>query len=121
MSGNDTFRPKRDDPDVPDDAQEIATKPAKYSLPDHAVGTRKNPPRLRNTKKVIRSNCYWWRDGNAVRMACSLQKLNVFDHFSGGKLMAWTKPSAREIKCGMEINMYGPGEDDERDTGPDQF
>ncbi len=21
---------------------------------------------------------------------------------------------AREIKCGMEINMYGPGEDDER-------
>ncbi|MEL7014341.1 MAG: pyrroloquinoline quinone precursor peptide PqqA, partial [Pseudomonadota bacterium] len=26
-----------------------------------------------------------------------------------------------EIKCGMEINMYGPGEDDERDTGPDQF
>lgn len=21
--------------------------------------------------------------------------------------MAWTKPKAREIKCGMEINMYG--------------
>lgn len=29
--------------------------------------------------------------------------------------MAWTKPKAREIKCGMEINMYGPGEDDDRD------
>ena len=25
--------------------------------------------------------------------------------------MAWSKPIAREIKCGMEINMYGPGED----------
>ena len=31
--------------------------------------------------------------------------------------MAWNKPKAREIKCGMEINMYGPGEDDERDAG----
>ncbi|MEM9584373.1 MAG: pyrroloquinoline quinone precursor peptide PqqA [Pseudomonadota bacterium] len=28
--------------------------------------------------------------------------------------MTWNKPTAREIKCGMEINMYGPGEDDER-------
>ena len=28
--------------------------------------------------------------------------------------MSWTKPIACEIKCGMEINMYGPGEDDER-------
>ncbi len=28
--------------------------------------------------------------------------------------MNWTRPIAREIKCGMEINMYGPGEDDER-------
>lgn len=28
--------------------------------------------------------------------------------------MAWTKPKAREVKCGMEINMYGPGEDDDR-------
>ena len=28
--------------------------------------------------------------------------------------MAWNNPKAREIKCGMEINMYGPGEDDER-------
>lgn len=26
--------------------------------------------------------------------------------------MAWTKPTAREIRCGMEINMYGPAEDD---------
>ncbi|WP_195822302.1 pyrroloquinoline quinone precursor peptide PqqA [Roseobacter sp. MH60115] len=30
--------------------------------------------------------------------------------------MAWTKPTLREIACGMEINMYGPGEDDERET-----
>lgn len=29
--------------------------------------------------------------------------------------MAWSKPKAREVKCGMEINMYGPGED-ERDA-----
>ena len=28
--------------------------------------------------------------------------------------MAWTKPKALEIKCSMEINMYGPGEDDDR-------
>lgn len=27
-------------------------------------------------------------------------------------IMAWTKPKAREVKCGMEINMYGPAEDD---------
>jgi coenzyme PQQ precursor peptide PqqA len=26
--------------------------------------------------------------------------------------MAWTKPTIREIACGMEINMYGPAEDD---------
>jgi len=30
--------------------------------------------------------------------------------------MAWCKPTAVEISCGMEINMYGPGEDDERDN-----
>jgi len=35
--------------------------------------------------------------------------------------MAWTKPKVREIKCGMEINMYGPGEDDERGHEPDLF
>lgn len=30
--------------------------------------------------------------------------------------MAWSKPKAREVKCGMEINMYGPeGEDREND------
>ncbi|MCB5409198.1 pyrroloquinoline quinone precursor peptide PqqA [Pseudogemmobacter faecipullorum] len=26
--------------------------------------------------------------------------------------MSWSKPKAREVKCGMEINMYGPAEDD---------
>ncbi|MEM1377599.1 MAG: pyrroloquinoline quinone precursor peptide PqqA [Pseudomonadota bacterium] len=34
--------------------------------------------------------------------------------------MNWTKPIAREVKCGMEINMYGPGEDDERGQDPDR-
>lgn len=29
--------------------------------------------------------------------------------------MAWKKPSATEIACGMEINMYGPSEDDRTD------
>lgn len=29
--------------------------------------------------------------------------------------MKWTKPKAVEIRCGMEINMYGPAEDDGRD------
>ncbi|MCB1354850.1 MAG: pyrroloquinoline quinone precursor peptide PqqA [Rhodobacteraceae bacterium] len=27
--------------------------------------------------------------------------------------MAWTKPILREVACGMEINMYGPAEDDQ--------
>ena len=31
--------------------------------------------------------------------------------------MFWKKPTAVEISCGMEINMYGPGEDDERNGG----
>ncbi|MFD0857486.1 pyrroloquinoline quinone precursor peptide PqqA [Roseovarius aquimarinus] len=32
--------------------------------------------------------------------------------------MAWTKPVIREIECGMEINMYGPGgEEREGDDG----
>jgi len=26
--------------------------------------------------------------------------------------MSWTKPKLQEIACGMEINMYGPAEDD---------
>ncbi|MCY3982620.1 MAG: pyrroloquinoline quinone precursor peptide PqqA [Roseovarius sp.] len=26
--------------------------------------------------------------------------------------MAWSKPSIRELECGMEINMYGPDHDD---------
>jgi coenzyme PQQ precursor peptide PqqA len=29
--------------------------------------------------------------------------------------MSWTKPWAVEIRCGMEINMYGPAEDDARE------
>jgi coenzyme PQQ precursor peptide PqqA len=29
--------------------------------------------------------------------------------------MAWSKPKFREIACGMEINMYGPAEDEDRD------
>ncbi len=27
--------------------------------------------------------------------------------------MAWSRPTIREIECGMEINMYGPGSDDD--------
>ena len=30
--------------------------------------------------------------------------------------MAWNKPSIREIECGMEINMYGPEHDEEREV-----
>lgn len=26
--------------------------------------------------------------------------------------MAWKKPIVKQIACGMEINMYGPSEDD---------
>jgi coenzyme PQQ precursor peptide PqqA len=27
--------------------------------------------------------------------------------------MAWTTPMIREIECGMEINMYGPEQEDD--------
>ena len=30
--------------------------------------------------------------------------------------MAWTAPIIREIECGMEINMYGPDAEDEREV-----
>jgi coenzyme PQQ precursor peptide PqqA len=31
---------------------------------------------------------------------------------TGETHMAWTKPTAKEVTCGMEINMYAPAEDD---------
>jgi len=30
--------------------------------------------------------------------------------------MAWAKPVLFEIECGMEINMYGPDFDEEREV-----
>ena len=30
--------------------------------------------------------------------------------------MAWKKPKAVEVRCGMEINMYGPAEDEDREV-----
>ena len=30
--------------------------------------------------------------------------------------MAWNTPKIREIECGMEINMYGPDADEEREV-----
>ena len=30
--------------------------------------------------------------------------------------MAWNKPVIREIECGMEINMYGPDGEEEREV-----
>lgn len=35
--------------------------------------------------------------------------------------MAWTKPIIREIECGMEINMYGPENEDRTDERDDLF
>ncbi len=32
--------------------------------------------------------------------------------------MAWTAPELKEVNCGMEINMYIPAEDGERDNEP---
>ncbi|MCI5038678.1 MAG: pyrroloquinoline quinone precursor peptide PqqA [Donghicola eburneus] len=29
--------------------------------------------------------------------------------------MAWQKPILKEVACGMEINMYAPADDNERD------
>ncbi|TVP72243.1 MAG: pyrroloquinoline quinone precursor peptide PqqA [Rhodobacteraceae bacterium] len=29
--------------------------------------------------------------------------------------MTWKTPEIKEIACGMEINMYGPADDDRRD------
>lgn len=28
--------------------------------------------------------------------------------------MAWSAPKAKELNCGMEINMYAPAEDERR-------
>lgn len=30
--------------------------------------------------------------------------------------MAWTTPKLQEFECGMEINMYGPESDEEREV-----
>lgn len=30
--------------------------------------------------------------------------------------MAWNKPKIREVECGMEINMYGPDSEDDREV-----
>mgnify|MGYP001160975511 FL=1 len=35
--------------------------------------------------------------------------------------MAWTRPTLREVNCGMEINMYSPAEDEGRDYEQDLF
>jgi coenzyme PQQ precursor peptide PqqA len=35
--------------------------------------------------------------------------------------MSWSKPIALEMRCGMEINMYGPGEDDDRGADRELF
>jgi coenzyme PQQ precursor peptide PqqA len=34
------------------------------------------------------------------------------------KAMAWKKPVIKNIACGMEINMYGPSEDEPRPDHP---
>ena len=44
-----------------------------------------------------------------------VHSLVVVARFAAGneeETMAWTKPVIREIECGMEINMYGPSEDE---------
>ena len=35
--------------------------------------------------------------------------------------MIWTTPIIEDLNCGMEINMYSPAEDDERDGGDPLF
>lgn len=35
--------------------------------------------------------------------------------------MAWTAPKAKEMNCGMEINMYAPSEDDARGSDRDEI
>lgn len=35
--------------------------------------------------------------------------------------MAWTAPKAKEMNCGMEINMYAPSEDDDRSFGHEEI
>lgn len=43
-------------------------------------------------------------------------KLVMYDSNEEDFVMAWSKPTIREIECGMEINMYGPDFDDDRDV-----
>lgn len=75
---------------------------------------------LRNYQKGVLSLCPDWLADFDKILA------EVYDVFGEmdfvvfwEEKMAWKKPSAVEISCGMEINMYGPGEDDER--GGDLF
>ena len=42
-----------------------------------------------------------------IRFSCASD-----DHGMEEMNMAWTKPTLKEIACGMEINMYAPAEDE---------
>ena len=46
--------------------------------------------------------------------SCATLTSTPLDHWEDN-IMAWTKPTATSIACGMEINMYGPSEDEDHD------
>lgn len=51
-----------------------------------------------------------------VQLQRNLRSLNVNATVQWEDIiMAWTKPNATSIACGMEINMYGPSEDEDHD------
>lgn len=46
---------------------------------------------------------------------CYLCFVNVNVRSEEELTMAWKTPVVKEIACGMEINMYGPAEDERHD------
>jgi coenzyme PQQ precursor peptide PqqA len=52
-----------------------------------------------------------------IRLALRYANCHLSNVFNGRRnTMAWAKPVIREIECGMEINMYGPDFDDDREV-----
>ena len=84
------------------------TSAASLSAPERRRA-RAHPDESANSD--LRLIAFWLRPAHIARVIvneCGLLK-NIREN-----AMTWTTPKAREISCGMEINMYAPAEDETR-------